>query len=77
MTAEYAPSGVIRLPAKVLRIGRAPDSDVVVADLRVSRHHAELRRRRGGAWEIIDLGSHNGTFLNGKRSSAPRSPKLT
>ena len=39
----------------------------MVADLGVSRRHAELRRRPGGEYEIADLGSHNGTFLNGQR----------
>ena len=39
---------------------------MVVADLRVSRHHAELRRS-GGEYEITDLGSQNGTFVNGQR----------
>src|SRR5207342_2856696 len=43
----------------------------VVSDLSVSRYHAELRRGVSG-YEIVDLGSHNGTFVNGQRiSSAP------
>jgi ABC-type multidrug transport system ATPase subunit len=59
----------MQLPAKVLRIGRAADNEVVVSDLNVSRYHAELRRGRAG-YEIVDLGSHNGTFVNGQRVSA-------
>ncbi|RFU37222.1 FHA domain-containing protein [Actinomadura logoneensis] len=50
-----------------LRIGRSPDNDVVVPDLVVSRHHAELRMTDVGRAEIIDLGSHNGTYVNGVR----------
>lgn len=51
-----------------IAIGRLPDNDVVLEDLLVSRRHAELRRTAGG-WELIDLHSGNGTFLNGRRVS--------
>jgi ABC-type multidrug transport system ATPase subunit len=63
------PSAIMNLPARVLRIGRAADNDIVVQDLSVSRYHAELRRGARG-YEIIDLDSHNGTYLNGQRISA-------
>ncbi|MFD3666014.1 FHA domain-containing protein [Streptomyces sp. NPDC058659] len=61
------PTSVRPLPATSVRIGRAPDNDVVVSDLVVSRRHAELRARPDGTYWIHDLGSHNGTFLNGRR----------
>jgi ABC-type multidrug transport system ATPase subunit len=54
-----------------ITIGRAPDNDVVVDDLLVSRHHAELRPREAGGHELVDLDSSNGTFLNGRRIAAP------
>ncbi|MGW3359011.1 FHA domain-containing protein [Streptomyces bungoensis] len=60
------PSSVHPLPARTVLIGRAPESDLVVDDLTVSRRHAELRARAGGGHEIADLGSHNGTYLNGR-----------
>jgi ABC-type multidrug transport system ATPase subunit/pSer/pThr/pTyr-binding forkhead associated (FHA) protein len=47
-----------------VRIGRSPDNDVVLADLRASRHHAELRRVADG-YEVVDLGSRNGTYVDG------------
>jgi ABC transport system ATP-binding/permease protein len=66
------PSAVMRLPSRVLRIGRATDNDIVVSDLSVSRYHAELRRSSRGGYEIADLSSHNGTFVNGQRvTSSP------
>ena len=52
-------------------IGRAADNDVVVDDLLVSRHHAELRPLESGGHELVDLDSSNGTFLNGRRIAAP------
>jgi 8-oxo-dGTP diphosphatase len=59
----------VQLSDKAIRIGRTPDNDLVVSDLDLSRHHAELRKSPAGSYEIIDLGSHNGTFVNGKRVS--------
>jgi ABC transport system ATP-binding/permease protein len=58
------------LPATTVKIGRAPDNDLVLADLEVSRHHAELRRRKDGIYEIADVGSSNGTYVNGRRISS-------
>ncbi|MFJ9112950.1 FHA domain-containing protein [Streptomyces sp. NPDC102283] len=60
------PTTVRPLPAKTVRIGRDAGNDLVIDDLVVSRHHAELRAAAEGAYEIVDLGSHNGTFLNGQ-----------
>ena len=49
----------------VRRIGRADDNDIVLDDLLVSRHHAELRTLPSGQVEITDLDSLNGTYVNG------------
>ena len=61
------PTTRLQLQAKVMRIGRRPDNDIVVSDLGVSKQHAELRKSPTGTYQIIDLGSHNGTFVNGAR----------
>jgi len=54
--------------ATTIRIGRQPDNDIALTgDLDVSRHHAELRRSPDGSFEIIDLSSHGGTYVNGER----------
>ncbi|MDG9717975.1 FHA domain-containing protein [Streptomyces sp. DH24] len=69
------PTTVRPLPTRTVRIGRAPDNDLVVADLVVSRRHAELRALPDGTYEIADLGSHNGTYLNGRPvTAAPIGP---
>ena len=63
-----------RLPALALpahrdatiTLGRSRDCDCVVAEASVSRRHAELRRD-GSRWLLRDLGSRNGTRVNGLR----------
>jgi FhaA, N-terminal domain/FHA domain len=55
----------VALDKEVLTIGRLPGSDVVVDDKGVSRRHAQIRTK-DGASTLTDLGSTNGTNLNGK-----------
>ncbi|HEX2042231.1 MAG TPA: DUF3662 and FHA domain-containing protein [Acidimicrobiales bacterium] len=45
-------------------IGRLPECDIVLSDPNVSRRHAEVRRR-GNDFVVVDLGSTNGTKVNG------------
>jgi hypothetical protein len=47
-------------------LGRSKEADIRVPDENVSRRHAELRLEDDGYW-IVDLGSTNGTVVNGKR----------
>ena len=51
--------------ARVL-IGRESKNDVTLHDMNASRTHAELRRDPSGVWVLTDLGSTNGTFVNGR-----------
>ena len=46
-------------------IGRETGNDIVLNDLNVSRQHAQVAFEPQGAWVITDLGSTNGTFVNG------------
>ncbi|RMD73344.1 MAG: FHA domain-containing protein, partial [Chloroflexi bacterium] len=48
-----------------ITIGRSPDNSIVIASQLASRRHAEIRRE-GGVYVLVDLGSSNGTLLNGK-----------
>jgi ABC-type multidrug transport system ATPase subunit/pSer/pThr/pTyr-binding forkhead associated (FHA) protein len=63
----FRPTGRYQVQQKAIKIGRLPTNDVVVDDLGVSRVHAELRPLPGGGHELVDLGSHNGTYVNGQR----------
>jgi hypothetical protein len=58
-----------RGPRTVFTIGRSPDCDLPLGDMTVSWHHAELRRT-GEAWVLVDLGSTNGTRVNGWRADS-------
>lgn len=56
------------LGGALISIGRASDNDVIVDDAMVSRHHCQLRLQHG-AYSFADLGSRNGSFVNGQQVS--------
>jgi pSer/pThr/pTyr-binding forkhead associated (FHA) protein len=47
----------------VIVVGRAPEAEVFLDDVTVSRHHAEFRHGASG-WSVRDVGSLNGTYVN-------------
>jgi adenylate cyclase len=55
----------------VCRIGRSDKNDIVLIDDLASRNHAMLQRSGEGCYYISDLGSSNGTLVNGARISVP------
>jgi Protein of unknown function (DUF3662)/Inner membrane component of T3SS, cytoplasmic domain len=56
---------MVALSSDTVTIGRLADCDVVLKDRGASRKHAQLKRR-DGTWTLTDLGSTNGTRLNGQ-----------
>ncbi len=52
-------------------VGRSEDNNFVLPDRWISRNHAMLQRMETGDFYLIDLGSRNGTFVNGRRVSIP------
>jgi hypothetical protein len=65
-----APEGLLADPGALhggqITLGRSPACQLVLADATVSRRHAALVVC-DGAWRIVDLGSSNGTWVNGRR----------
>jgi uncharacterized protein YraI len=61
---------VYTMVGDTLTIGRAQDNDVVLDDPQVSRHHARVLHR-GDQISVEDLGSTNGTLVNGRRITGP------
>ena len=59
----------LSLRSSPVTVGRAEDNDLVLADPEVSRHHARLEPD-GQGWRAVDLGSTNGTWVNGVRLNA-------
>ncbi len=67
------PSHSWDLEGELVTVGRDVSNDIVINDAEASRQHLRLRRRRGGGYVLEDLGSTNGTFVNGQRLSGARS----
>ncbi len=61
---------VYTMVGDLLTIGRAPDNDIVLDDPQVSRYHAHVMRR-GDEIVVEDMGSTNGTLVNGRRITTP------
>jgi Nif-specific regulatory protein len=53
-------------------LGRSSDCSIQFLDTELSRQHAEVSRREDGRWIAADLGSRNGTYVNGARIDGPR-----
>ena len=52
-------------------VGRGEENDVILGDRWISRNHAMLQSMDNGEVYLIDLGSRNGSFINGRRVSVP------
>lgn len=52
-------------------VGRSEDNNVILSDRWISRNHAMVQSMETGEFYLIDLGSRNGSFLNGRRVSIP------
>jgi adenylate cyclase len=59
------------LVGKTLSLGRAKDNNIVFTSTKVSRRHALVHAQGGAEFSLVDLGSSNGTHLNGRRVVHP------
>ena len=63
----------------IITVGRTPENDIIINNVKVSRNHARFIKT-GSGWVLEDLGSSNGTFVNGKKISGQpvqKSDKVT
>lgn len=79
-THDVNPPSVTMLPTLVIKVarrsmvstpeisfGRAPVCEVILPFAAMSKHHGFFRQERDGGWAVSDVGSKNGTYLNGIR----------
>lgn len=71
MRSGPTPGAAFALEGDQLTVGRDATNDIVINDAEVSRRHARLTFQ-GGKYVLEDLGSTNGTFVNGQRLAGPR-----
>jgi len=71
MRTGPTPGATFTLEGDQLNIGRDSSNEIVINDAEVSRRHARLTFQ-GGKYVLEDLGSTNGTFVNGQRLAGPR-----
>ncbi|MBV6449629.1 MAG: hypothetical protein MHPDNHAH_00341 [Anaerolineales bacterium] len=71
MRTGPTPGAVFALEGDQLTIGRDSSNEITINDAEVSRRHARLTFQ-GGKFVLEDLGSTNGTFVNGQRLAGPR-----
>src|SRR5271169_2885085 len=62
----HGPLGSTTLETTLFTFGSSPDNSLVIDNIKVSAHHAEIRLEEHG-FSITDLGSIHGTYVNGER----------
>ena len=71
MRSGPTPGASFTLEGDQLTVGRDATNEIVINDAEISRRHARLTFQ-GGKYVLEDLGSTNGTFVNGQRLAGPR-----
>jgi predicted component of type VI protein secretion system len=71
MRSGPTPGAAFMLEGDQITIGRDPTNSITINDAEISRRHARLSYQ-GGKYILEDLGSTNGTFVNGQRLAGPR-----
>jgi pSer/pThr/pTyr-binding forkhead associated (FHA) protein len=70
MRTGPTPGQVFELSANEMTLGREPGNEITINDAEISRKHARLSLQ-AGTYMLEDLGSTNGTFVNGQRLMGP------